>query len=120
MAYRKSYQSTPAPCVLPSRLRSGDVSSHEVAAEEWDMRLFVAALTLLAVTTPAGAQWLDRKTAGLPRTADGKPNLTAPAPRGPDGKPDLTGVWNGPNVVARPDVDALQPWVRDLVVQRQE
>jgi hypothetical protein len=84
------------------------------------MRLFLAALTLLVATTPAGAQWLDRKTPGIPRTADGKPNLTAPAPRGPDGKPDLTGVWNGPNVVARPDVDALQPWVRDLVMQRQQ
>jgi hypothetical protein len=84
------------------------------------MRLFLAALTLLVATTPAGAQWLDRKTPGIPRTADGKPNLTAPAPRGADGKPDLTGVWNGPNVVARPDVDALQPWVRDLVVQRQQ
>ena len=84
------------------------------------MRLLLAALTLLVATTPAGAQWLDRKTPGIPRTADGKPNLTAPAPRGPDGKPDLTGVWNGPNVVARPDVDALQPWVRDLVVQRQQ
>jgi hypothetical protein len=84
------------------------------------MRLFLAALTILVVTTPAGAQWLDRKTPGIPRTADGKPNLTAPAPRGPDGKPDLTGVWDGPAVVARPDADALQPWVRDLVTQRQQ
>jgi hypothetical protein len=60
------------------------------------MRLFLAALTMAAVSTPAGAQWLDRKSPGLPRTADGKPNLTAPAPRGADGKIDLTGVWNGP------------------------
>ena len=60
------------------------------------MRLFLAALILMVGTIPAGAQWLDRKTPGLPRTADGKPNLTAPAPRGPDGKIDLTGVWNGP------------------------
>ena len=75
------------------------------------MRLFLAALILMLATIPAGAQWLDRKTPGIPRTADGKPNLTAPAPRGPDGKPDLTGVWNGPNVVARPDPANLQPWV---------
>ena len=54
------------------------------------MRLFLAAITLVMTTTPAAAQWLDRKTPGIPRTADGKPNLTAPAPRGPDGKPDLT------------------------------
>ena len=84
------------------------------------MRLFLAALTLVAITTPAGAQWLDRKTPGIPRTPDGKPNLTAPAPRGPDGKPDLTGVWQGPAVVARPDATILQSWVTDLARQRQQ
>ena len=67
------------------------------------MRLFLAALTLVMVTTPAMAQWIDRKTPNIPRSADGKPNLTAPAPRGPDGKPDLNGVWNGPAPQARPD-----------------
>jgi hypothetical protein len=51
----------------------------------------VAALWLFAVSL--GAQWLDFPTAGIPRTADGKPNLTAPAPRTPDGKPDLSGLW---------------------------
>ena len=84
------------------------------------MRLFLAAITLVMVATPASAQWLDRKTPGIPRTSDGKPNLSAPAPRGPDGKPDFSGVWEGPNVVARPDADTLQPWVRDLVLQRQQ
>src|SRR6266576_1614309 len=39
------------------------------------------------------AQWLDWRTPGIPRTADGKPNLTAPAPRTPDGKPDFSGLW---------------------------
>jgi hypothetical protein len=34
------------------------------------------------------------RTPGIPRTADGKPNLTAPAPRTPDGKPDLSGLWH--------------------------
>jgi hypothetical protein len=56
-----------------------------------------AALLLLAL--PLCAQWLDFRTPGIPRTADGKPNLTAPAPRTPDGKPDLSGVW-------RPEVNA--------------
>ena len=50
-----------------------------------------AALWLLPV--PLCAQWLDFRTPGIPRTADGKPNLTAPAPRMPDGKPDLSGLW---------------------------
>ena len=39
------------------------------------------------------AQWLDWPTPGIPRSADGKPNLTAPAPRTPEGKPDLSGLW---------------------------
>ena len=84
------------------------------------MRLFLAALALCAGTMPASAQWLDRPWPGIPRTADGKPNLAAPAPRGPDGKPDLTGVWNSPPLVARPDPADLQPWVLDLVRQHQQ
>jgi len=83
------------------------------------MRLLLAALILLAGTIPAGAQWLDRKTPGIPRTADGKPNLTAPAPRGPGGKPDLTGVWEADNVLGRPDPANLQPWVLNLSRERQ-
>jgi hypothetical protein len=45
--------------------------------------------------TPAGllAQWPDYATPGVPKTADGKPNLAGPAPRTPEGKPDLSGVW---------------------------
>jgi hypothetical protein len=51
----------------------------------------VAALWLLPVSLCA--QWLDFRTPGIPRNADGKPNLTAPAPRTPDGKPDFSGMW---------------------------
>ena len=82
------------------------------------MRLFFAALILMGATIPAGAQWLDRPWPGIPRTADGKPNLTAPAPRGPDGKPDLTGVWRGPVPELSLDPANAQPWVNDLVGQR--
>ena len=73
---------------------SGNVSSALGKSEEY-MRLFLAALVLIAGTMPAEAQWLDRRWPGIPRTVDGNPNLTAPAPRGPDGTPDLTGVWMG-------------------------
>jgi hypothetical protein len=83
------------------------------------MTLFLAALVLIVGTIPAGAQWLDRPTPGIPRTPDGKPNLTAPASRGPDGKPDLTGVWSGPVPEPRLDPANAQPWVNDLVRQRQ-
>ena len=40
------------------------------------------------------AQWLNYPTAGIPRTAGGKPDLSAPAPRTADGKPDFSGVWD--------------------------
>lgn len=48
----------------------------------------------LASIAPAHAQWLKYKTPGIPRTADGKPDLSAPAPRMADGKPDLSGLWH--------------------------
>src|SRR2546421_6557171 len=57
------------------------------------MKAVVFAITLFVFTTPLSAQWLNRPTPGLPRTADGKPNLKAPAPRTADGKPDLSGLW---------------------------
>ena len=53
--------------------------------------LFVGLAISLSGT--ASAQWLNYPTPGIPRTADGKPNLTAAAPRMPDGKPDFTGMW---------------------------
>ena len=84
------------------------------------MRPFLAVLVLIAGAMPADAQWLDRSWPGIPRTADGKPNLSAPAPRGPDGKPDLTGVWDGEAVVARPDPADLQSWVSDLARKYQQ
>jgi hypothetical protein len=84
------------------------------------MRLFLAALILILGANPAWAQWLDRKTPGIPRNADGKPNLSAPAPRGPDGKPDLTGMWDGSEVVARPEPANLKPWVMDLARKQQQ
>ncbi len=50
-------------------------------------------IALASLITSATAQWLDYPTPGVPKTADGKPNLSAPAPRTGDGKPDLSGLW---------------------------
>ena len=51
----------------------------------------VAATVFL--TSTLSAQWPAYPTPGVPKTADGKPNLSGPVPRGADGKPDLSGVW---------------------------
>ena len=51
------------------------------------------ALFLTVIPRPATAQWIEQKTAGIPRNADGTPNLNAPAPRTADNQPDLSGLW---------------------------
>lgn len=51
------------------------------------------AVWAIAIAGPLAAQWIDYPSAGVPRTADGKPNLSAPAPRTADGKPDFSGIW---------------------------
>jgi hypothetical protein len=51
-------------------------------------------LIALAVASPLlRGQWLNHRSAGIPRSADGKPNLSARTPRAADGKPDLSGLW---------------------------
>ncbi len=73
------------------------------------MRTFIVRLTYTAVALVSGltltgtarAQWLKYPTAGVPQTADGKPNLKAPAPKGVDGKPDFSGIWLSDNINCR-------------------
>jgi len=55
--------------------------------------LLVVCLSIAFVSAGSAAQWLNHKTADVPRTSDGKPKLDAPTPRSADGHPDLTGVW---------------------------
>ncbi len=55
-------------------------------------RTLAAAALLVAGTLPVGAQWLNYRTPGVPRTKTGAVNMTAPAPRA-HGKPDLSGIW---------------------------
>src|SRR4051812_16186188 len=56
-------------------------------------RMLAIAAVVAALPAIAGAQWLNYPTAGVPRTADGRPDMAAPAPRTADGKPDLSGMW---------------------------
>jgi hypothetical protein len=90
------------------------------------MKIVVVAVATLALGTPLAAQWLTHKTPGIPRTADGKPNLTAPAPRMADGKPDLSGLWTkfspkyARNIAADLKPEEIQPWARAVVDERRE
>ena len=89
------------------------------------MKTVAFAILLSAVTTPLAAQWLTHPTPGIPRTADGRPNLAAPAPRTPDGKPDLTGLWQRMstywrNIAVDLEPGEVQPWADALVQRRLE
>ena len=85
-------------------------------------RVAIAVMTAACSVTPAAAQWLDVPTPGMPRTADGKPNLSAPAPRTADGKPDLSGIWSidglgfATNITNTP----MLPWAEKVFKARAE
>jgi hypothetical protein len=102
-------------------------------------RGLVLAVAVLVCQGALSAQWITRRTPGIPRLADGNPNLKAPAPKAPDGRPDLSGIWYlhfdecgrfgcadyqaGPEFLdfgARlPGGLPYLPWAADLVKKRQ-
>jgi hypothetical protein len=116
------------------------------------MKSLCRAVGLLAIiaagSSSLSAQWPKFQAPGMPKTADGKPDLNAPAPRTADGHPDLSGNWIrgdgqlgpagggtlatpppkfsvGPPVTTFRDVGAnfkeglpLQPWAADLIKAR--
>lgn len=82
------------------------------------MKKQIAALILLAAATPAAAQWLTLSTPGIPRTADGEPDLTAPAPRTPDGRADLSGLWVPVRVTGDIlDPEKIQDWALERIAE---
>jgi hypothetical protein len=94
------------------------------------MNMWPAVLLAMAVSGLLSAQWMNYPTPGIPRTADGKPNMLAPAPRGADGKPDLSGLWEPASKGADPQFLDIaknvagglpfQPWSSALVKARRE
>ncbi len=81
---------------------------------------------LVLVALPLSAQWLHLPTPGIPRTADGKPNLKAPTPRTAEGKPDLSGLWGkasdkyNNNIAADEPPGIVQAWAEALYQQRRK
>lgn len=91
------------------------------------MKACAAVLFAMALSAPAGAQWINYKTPGVPRLPDGSPNLSAPPPRTADGTPDLSGVWqSGRAADYGYDADItrtlkpgdVQPWALALRMKR--
>ena len=82
------------------------------------------AILTASLTLPVLAQWFELPTAGLPRTADGKPDLTAPEPLLPDGTSNLSGIWHRGtgryynNVAADLKPADVQPWAETIYQQR--
>jgi hypothetical protein len=79
-----------------------------------------AAVMLLMNAAGLSAQWIRLTLPGIPRAADGKPDLAAPTPKTSEGKPDLTGIWvvasgkylaniavDGVEVPFRPEAEAI-------------
>lgn len=83
-------------------------------------------LTALFLSTAGRAQWIHYPTPGIPRTADGKPNLAAPAPRTADGKPDFAGLWEQKsdrfynNIAADLKPGDVQPWAEAAYQQHKK
>lgn len=99
----------------------------------------VSAVIVTAFSSSISAQWPLHPKPGVPKGADGKPNLAAPAPRTADGKPDLSGIWMrttrteapGTAPAGRPPLATFanigagfkeplpfQPWVAELLKKR--
>ncbi len=92
-------------------------------------RLGIAVILMLSgfAYAPAFAQWVKTPTAGIPRDANGKPNLAAPAPRAADGHADLSGLWQlgieigyAANITADLAKSDIQPWADALSRSRLE
>jgi len=86
--------------------------------------LFMGSVSLFLISSASlFGQWPNHPTPGVPRTANGKPDLSAPVARAADGHPDLSGLWADKRsflLDAAPEVKLsdMQPWAAALYKQR--
>lgn len=94
---------------------------HQISAGSMNRRLATLVLLVSVFSaTPLSAQWLTLVTPGIPRRADGKPDLTAPAPRTADGRPELTGLWRSRGVTGDlRDESKVQAWARAAMTEHE-
>ena len=86
----------------------------------------ITALVLFSGTIDA--QWVKHPTPGIPRLANGKPDLSAPSPRSADGHPDLSGFWgtatggyfSDPAMGLKPGEVQLTPWAAAIRKMRMD
>jgi hypothetical protein len=64
----------------------------------------------LLLSAQVGAQWKNIRTEGVPRGADGTPNMVAPAPKTSSGRPDLSGIY-------QPDMRYFRDLAADIGLQ---
>ena len=87
-------------------------------------RRTVSLLAVILITaTSATAQWINYPTPGIPRTANGNPNLSAPAPKTAEGKPDLSGIWNLTTTaggISQLKPSEIKPWALKVSKEREE
>ncbi len=77
-------------------------------------------MILLLASSQLSAQWLNLSTPGIPRTADGEPDLNAPTPRTADGQPDLSGLWlpvGASGSLYEPE--KIQEWARQVMTENE-
>jgi hypothetical protein len=87
--------------------------------------VFLGIAIILATAGSASAQWITIPWQGIPRTADGKPDMMAPAPKNAQGKPALGGIWRAAdgrylaNILADEEPNPpFQPWAAELFKER--
>lgn len=95
-----------------------------ISSTSWASR----GLSVLLLTAPLAAQWLNYPAAGIPLTKEGKPDMSAPAPKTAGGKPDFSGIWEAEDQTYFFDLAAglkpgdvqPTPWAQAVQKEREE